>query len=124
MGRLGYNYANKYFIEGSVRNDGSTRFASEVRWGTFYSVGGAWVVSQEKFFKNKIVNYLKLKSSYGELGNNGTDGYFPYVMSFATGWNQLGQTGVLLGGARDYFLTWEKTASLNAGAEIGFLKTE
>lgn len=122
LGRLGYNYANKYFIEGSVRNDGSTRFASEVRWGTFYSVGGAWVVSQEKFFKNKIVNYLKLKSSYGELGNNGTDGYFPYVMSFATGWNQLGQTGVLLGGARDYFLTWEKTASLNAGAEIGFLK--
>ncbi len=88
----------------------------------FYSVGGAWVVSQEKFFKNKIVNYLKLKSSYGELGNNGTDGYFPYMMSFATGWNQLGQTGVLLGGARDYFLTWEKTASLNAGAEIGFLK--
>lgn len=122
LGRLGYNYANKYFIEGSVRNDGSTRFASEVRWGTFYSVGGAWVVSQEKFFKNKIVNYLKLKSSYGELGNNGTDGYFPYMMSFATGWNQLGQTGVLLGGARDYFLTWEKTASLNAGAEIGFLK--
>jgi TonB-linked SusC/RagA family outer membrane protein len=122
LGRLGYNYANKYFIEGSVRNDGSTRFASEVRWGTFYSVGGAWVVSQENFFKNKIVNYLKLKSSYGELGNNGTDGYFPYMMSFATGWNQLGQTGVLLGGARDYFLTWEKTASLNAGAEMGFLK--
>lgn len=123
LGRLGYNYADKYFVEGSVRYDGSTRFAPEVRWGTFYSVGGAWVVSREDFFKNETFNYFKLKSSYGELGNNRTSGYFPYIMSFSTGWNQLGQTGVLLGGARDYFLTWEKTASFNAGAEMGFFKS-
>lgn len=120
LGRAAYNYANKYFVEGSIRTDGSTRFAPETRWGTFYSVGGAWVVSQENFFKNDIVNNFKLKASYGELGNNATASYFPYLETYATGWNQLDQTGIILGGARDYFLTWEKTASSNFGAELGF----
>ncbi|AZI66781.1 SusC/RagA family TonB-linked outer membrane protein [Kaistella daneshvariae] len=120
LGRAAYNYANKYFIEGSVRTDGSTRFAPETRWGTFYSVGAAWVVSQESFFQNDIMNNFKLKGSYGELGNNATASYFPYLETYATGWNQLDQTGIILGGARDYFLTWEKTASTNFGAELGF----
>lgn len=120
LGRAAYNYANKYFVEGSIRTDGSTRFAPETRWGTFYSVGGAWVVSNENFFQNDVMNHLKLKASYGELGNNATSSYFPYLSVYNTGWNQLDQTGILLGGARDYFLTWEKTASFNAGAELGF----
>ena len=122
LGRAAYNYDNKYFLEGSVRTDGSTRFAPETRWGTFYSVGGAWVVSRENFFQNNVMNYLKLKSSYGELGNNATSSYFPYLSVYNTGWNQLDQTGIILGGARDYNLTWEKTASFNAGAEMGFFK--
>lgn len=120
LGRAAYNYGRKYFVEGSVRTDGSTRFSPETRWGTFFSVGGAWVVSQENFFQNNVMNYLKLKSSYGELGNNATASYFPYLAVYNTGWNNLDQTGIILGGARDYFLTWEKTASFNAGAEMGF----
>lgn len=120
LGRVAYNYSNKYFVEGSVRTDGSTRFSPESRWGTFYSVGGAWVVSNENFFQNNVMNYFKLKGSYGELGNNATSSYFPYLAVYNTGWNQLDQTGILLGGARDYFLTWEKTASTNFGAEMGF----
>ncbi len=125
LGRAGYNYKNKYFIEGSFRADGSSRFASENRWGKYYSVGGAYILSAEDFFKNDIVNYLKFKGSYGELGNNktqnsdGSQNYFPYMMQYDTGWNQLGATGILLLGPVDYNLRWEKTAATNVGVEFG-----
>ncbi|AZA77506.1 SusC/RagA family TonB-linked outer membrane protein [Chryseobacterium sp. G0186] len=126
LGRLAYNYKNKYFLEGSFRSDGSTRFSEETRWGSFYSVGGSWVVSKEEFFKNDIFNYLKLRGSYGELGNNkilnsdDTQNYFPYLSLYEVGWNQLGQTGVLLGNVVDHNLSWEKTASTNVGLDFGF----
>lgn len=119
LGRLTYNYQNKYFVEGSYRRDGSTKFSPETRWGDFFSAGASWVVSNEDFFQNDVVNNLKLKGSYGELGNNQGIGYFPYLTLFETGWNQLGETGVLLGGVNDIALTWEKTASTNIGADFG-----
>ncbi|SHL40140.1 SusC/RagA family TonB-linked outer membrane protein [Myroides odoratimimus] len=65
-----YNYKNKYFIEGSFRRDGSSKFHSDSRWGNFWSVGGSWVVSSEDFFKIKKVDYLKVRASYGEVGND------------------------------------------------------
>ncbi|WP_312991624.1 SusC/RagA family TonB-linked outer membrane protein [Chryseobacterium flavum] len=126
LGRLAYNFRNKYFLEGSFRSDGSTRFSEDTRWGSFYSLGGSWVVSKEDFFKNDIFNYLKLRGSYGELGNNkilysnGTQNYFPYLSLYEVGWNQLGQTGVILGNVVDRNLTWEKTASTNVGLDFGF----
>ena len=125
LGRLAYNFKNKYFVEGSLRSDGSTRFSPETRWGNFYSVGASWVVSKENFFENKVVNYLKFRGSYGELGNNktltstGAQNYFPYLSLYETGWNQLGQTGILLGSVNDYGLTWEKTAASNVGVDFG-----
>ncbi len=119
LGRLTYNYQNKYFVEGSYRRDGSTKFSPETRWGDFYSAGASWVVSNEDFFQNDVVNNFKLKASYGELGNNRGIGYFPYLTLFETGWNQLGETGVLLSGVNDALLTWEKTASTNVGVDFG-----
>lgn len=119
LGRAAYNFKDKYFVEGSVRTDGSSRFAKENRWGTFFAVGGAWVISKENFMQDSFVNYLKLKGSYGELGNNMTTSYFPYLEVYDTGWNQLDQTGILLGNAVDYNLTWEKTATSNVGLEFG-----
>jgi len=120
LGRVAYNYDDKYFLEGSYRRDGSTRFSSETRWGGFYSIGGSWVISDEAFLSdNNTLNFLKLKGSYGELGNNRGIGYFPYLQLFNTGWNQLDNTGVLLGGVTDPLLTWEKTASLNVGLDFG-----
>ena len=122
LGRIAYNYDNKYFIEGSYRRDGSTRFSKEVRNGDFYSVGASWILSNERFLEgNETLSYLKLKGSYGELGNNDTPSFFPYLNSFDTGWNNLDQTGVLLTSNNDPNLTWEKTASLNIGVEFGFL---
>ena len=123
LGRVGYNYGEKYFIEGSYRRDGSSRFAEDVRFGDFYSVGGSWIVSRENFLANSnFLSYLKLKGSYGELGNNQGIGYFPYLSVFDTGYNQLGNTGVLQGGVSDPNLSWEKTASLNYGVEFGLFK--
>jgi len=69
--RVNYNYKNKYYISGSVRRDGSSVFDSDTRWGTFYSVGGSWRIDQENFLKgSEVVNQLKLRASYGEVGND------------------------------------------------------
>jgi TonB-linked SusC/RagA family outer membrane protein len=129
LGRLSYNYGEKYFLEGSFRRDGSTRFNKDVRWGSFYAVGGSWLISEEKFLQNSTtISNLKLKASYGELGNNraqnsdGTGNYFPYLQLFNTGFNELNNTGVVIGGAVDPFLTWEKTASSNFGLEFGLFR--
>ncbi|MBL7472870.1 SusC/RagA family TonB-linked outer membrane protein [Robertkochia sediminum] len=120
LGRVAYNYNDKYYVEGSYRRDGSSRFAEDVRFGDFFSVGGSWVLSREDFLMDvDFISFLKLKASYGELGNNRGIGYFPYLNVFETGWNQLGNTGVIQGGIADPNLTWEKTASLNYGVEYG-----
>ncbi|MBC5836388.1 SusC/RagA family TonB-linked outer membrane protein [Flavobacterium muglaense] len=126
LGRLSYNFKEKYFVEGSYRRDGSSRFSPDVRWGSFYAVGGSWLISEENFLKdNSIVSDLKVRGSYGELGNNQTqdaDGnalYFPYKQLFETGYNELDNTGVVLGGAVDPNLTWEKTASTDIGLDFG-----
>ncbi len=119
LGRLSYNYGKKYFIEGSYRRDGSTRFSSDTRWGDFFSVGASWVVSDEEFLaENNTINYLKFRGSYGELGNNRGIGLFPYQSLFNLGWNNQGNTGVLLNDLNDLNLTWETTASTNVGVDF------
>jgi TonB-linked SusC/RagA family outer membrane protein len=129
LGRLTYNYKEKYFLEGSYRKDGSSRFGSDVRWGDFYAVGGSWLVSEENFLKDyTVISVLKLKASYGELGNNrtlnpdGTVNYFPYKQLFETGYNELTNTGVVFGNVVDPNLTWEKTGSSNFGLEFGLFQ--
>jgi TonB-linked SusC/RagA family outer membrane protein len=71
LARGRYNYAEKYFFEASFRRDGSSRFAKNNRWGSFFSVGGAWDISKENFIKEaEWIDFLKLRASYGETGNN------------------------------------------------------
>ena len=119
LGRLAYNFDQKYYLEGSFRRDGSTRFSEDTRWGNFFSVGGSWVVSNESFLSdNNTISYLKLRGSYGELGNNRGIGYFPYQSLFNLGWNNEGNTGVLLSGVADPNISWEKTASTNVGIDF------
>jgi TonB-linked SusC/RagA family outer membrane protein len=122
LGRVNYNYSDKYFAEASARRDGSTRFDRAVRWGTFFSAGGGWIISKENFLKDsKYVTFLKLRGSYGELGNQdlGTT-YFPYQSLYVTGWNNEGNPGVLLDGVADINIQWEKTAQLSVGLDFGF----
>lgn len=122
LGRVAYNFGEKYFIEGSYRRDGSTKFSEDTRWGDFFSVGGSWIISDENFLTdNNVIDYLKLRASYGELGNNRGFGTFPYIQAFETGWNQGSNTGVLLGGVTDPLLTWETTALANVGLDFTLL---
>lgn len=106
FGNLKYNYDNKYYIEGSYRRDGSSAFAREVRWGDFFSLGGSWRVSEEDFMSNfGMIDNLKLRASYGEVGNDniGSYGYqalygtYPNATSPGIRWETVGNTA----------LTWE-----------------
>jgi TonB-linked SusC/RagA family outer membrane protein len=122
LGRVNYGYSDKYFAEVSARRDGSTRFERSVRWGTFFSAGGGWIISKENFLKdNKYVTFLKLRGSYGELGNQnlGTN-YFPYQSLYNLGFNNEGNPGVLIDGVSDVAIQWEKTAQVSVGLDYGF----
>jgi TonB-linked SusC/RagA family outer membrane protein len=120
--RASYNYDSKYFLEGSVRRDGSTRFASDKRWGTFYSFGGSYVISNESFMINqKVFNYLKLRASYGEIGNEGLTSSFPYINSFSTGYNDITNPGVYLTTLGNPDITWEKQGTFNVGLDFAVL---
>lgn len=70
--RVSYQYKDRYLFNGTIRRDGSSRFSPSNRWGTFGSVGLGWVMSEEGFFKEniKVINYLKLRASWGRLGNS------------------------------------------------------
>lgn len=71
LARARYNYDSKYFFEASFRRDGSSRFYKDSRWGNFFSVGGAWDITRERFMQDvDWVDFLKLRASYGEVGNN------------------------------------------------------
>lgn len=70
LGRVRYNYDDRYFVEASIRRDGADRFAKDNRWGTFWSVGGSWIISKEAFMRNATcVDYLKFRVAYGSVGN-------------------------------------------------------
>jgi len=79
LARARYNYAQKYFGEVSVRRDGSSRFAKDYRWGTFWSVGASWIITKEKFMREASwVNYLKLRAAYGSVGNDASAPAYAY----------------------------------------------
>ena len=80
IGRLKYSYDNKYFAEGSFRRDGSSRFHKDHRWGNFWSLGGSWMISRENFMKDiKWLDDLKLRASYGQVGNDASVGLYGHM---------------------------------------------
>ncbi len=128
LGRATYNYQNKYFLEGTFSSDSSTKFSPDTRRGEFYGLGASWVISKESFLEDSnYVNLLKLRGSYGELGNNkilrdGVESYFPYQTLFSAGYNQLGQTGVILASPSNYDLTWEASVTTTVGLDFGLFR--
>ncbi|KQC02686.1 TonB-dependent receptor [Pedobacter sp. Hv1] len=87
FGRVSYAYKDKYLFNGTIRRDGSSRFAPANRWGTFGSVGFGWVASEEDFFKNNIkgIDYLKIRTSWGRLGNSNSVPGNLYQQGLSTG---------------------------------------
>ncbi len=119
LGRASYNFNEKYYGEFSFRRDGSSRFNEDTRWGNFLAGGVSWIVSKENFLNNSnTLTYLKLRGSYGELGNNRTTSRFPFQSVFQTGFVNEGNSGILLEGVSDAELRWEKVESLNIGADF------
>jgi len=132
VGRLTYDYDSRYLLEFSFRDDGSDIFPPGHRFGFFPAVSGGWVISREKFFQVKNLDFLKLRGSWGELGN---DQVAPY--QFLTSYSLVGQQyyggGYTFGGANPTFyqslapgvlanpdFTWERASMTNIGVEAHF----
>lgn len=120
MGRANYDYSNRYHVSASVTYDGTSRFYRDSRWGTFWSVGAGWNIANEDFMQGtrSYVNTLKLRASYGTSGNQNL-GYFPYLSTYATGWNILGSLGSIVSTLGNNNLTWEKQEQLDLGVDFG-----
>ncbi len=120
LGRVQYNYGEKYFISGSYRRDASTRFHKDHRWGNFGSVGAAWLISAEDWMSNASwVNMLKLKASYGVQGNDNLGSYFPYSDQYSHSYNEAtGEYSLTLSYKGNEELTWESSHSFNVGADF------
>jgi TonB-linked SusC/RagA family outer membrane protein len=125
FGRVNYSYASRYLLEANVRYDGSSRFAKGHRWGLFPSVSAGWRVSEESFYKNssisKVVDYLKLRASYGVLGNQNI-GVYPYQQTYNLGYDYPFGGSLQSGAAMTNYLnpdiTWEKTAVTDFGIDF------
>ena len=120
--RLNYNYKEKYLLEGSIRWDGSSRFAPDVRWQSFWSAGAGWVISKENFMGNvKGIDFLKLRASYGEVGNDALDANIAYKNLFSLGVNNGNEPGVLLTRVADALISWETKAQSDVALEFEIL---
>ena len=119
LGRARYNFNQKYFAEASIRRDGSSRFAKDDRWGTFWSVGASWIISKEKFMQNlNWLNFLKLRAAYGSVGNDASAGAYAYRALYNFGWAIGGSSNILVPSqlAPDH-LKWEATKTLDVALE-------
>ena len=120
IGRIGYNYSEKYFVQGSVRRDGTSRFVGKNRWGVFPSVSAGWRISKENFFEPllNVVNDLKIRGSIGVLGNSNVGLYPTYatlemhtaVMGGPAEGSQYASPSYALGAAINTNIKWEQTA--------------
>jgi TonB-linked SusC/RagA family outer membrane protein len=127
LGRLNYSYDGKYLAEFNLRRDGSNRFASGFRWGTFTGASAGWIISEENFMKDqKQVSLLKLRTSYGGIGNDNI-GSFKYLSTVYVNWNDgkyAGDQGYLLATLGNNNLTWETTKELSIGLDYGILQNK
>lgn len=126
-GRVIYTFDEKYIFAGSIRTDGSSRFAPENRWGVFPSAAFTWRVNEEAFLKSSnTLSDLKLRLSYGITGQQEGIPYYSYLPTYALSVSaakyQLGDTfyGMYAPGAYDKTIKWEQTATYNAGIDYGF----
>lgn len=126
-GQATYNYANRYIARGNISRMASDNFSPEERWGTFYGGSLGWVASEESWLKNKNINLLKLRASYGRAGQSVTGaGRYPYQSTFATGtgyafgYSQSTVPGFYESMAGNANNKWEISDMLNIGLDWDF----
>ena len=128
IGRVNYDYADKYLFSASVREDGSIKFAPDKRWGSFPSLAAGWRISEEHFFKQskvyKVIDMLKLRASFGATGNDAIGGWQEqYNISGGYYMGNPGSVnpGLTYGGIVNPNITWEKSNSYNYGLDMSLL---
>ena len=125
LGQLEYGFADKYYLSGSFRRDGSSRFGPEKRWGDFWSVGATWRLSEENFIKDiSFINNLKLRGSYGVNGNDnlldqdGNTLYYPWQSSYGLDGQYNGKKYAYLDQIGNKTLAWEGNINSNIALEF------
>ena len=120
FGRVSYSYDNKYLFKASIRRDGSSRFGANNRYGTFPALSAGWIMSEESFLKdNKIVSFLKLKGSWGQLGNAEIGNFASRQLYGPSSYNL--KSGLVFTQAGNPNLTWEKSSQIDLGFEVGIM---
>lgn len=127
---MNYNYDNRYLLQATIRRDGSSKFGADSRWGYFPSVALGWRITEESFFpKNGIIDNLKLRASWGRLGNENALGYYDFQALIST-YNTMYQgyvkgngdnawAGSIARGLENRSLKWETTDTKNVGLDYG-----
>jgi TonB-linked SusC/RagA family outer membrane protein len=127
FGRIAYDFDNRYLFSATVRRDGSSRFLKN-RWGTFPSLSAGWRISEERFLESSaIISNLKVRASWGQMGNQSVGSDYPWVTSMGRG----NHYNTVLGGALqpgaalvqwgNENLTWETTTMTDIGMDVGFV---
>lgn len=121
LSKVNYDFKGKYLLSGSFRRDGNSKFSRVVRWDNFWSIGGAWRLDKEAFFNVANVDLIKLRSSYGKVGNDQI-GNYPYQSFYDLGRNNASEPGFTQGTLGNDSLTWETAKSFDAAVEFGLYK--
>ncbi len=122
FGNVDYAFKKRYFLSMTGRSDGSSRLSPKNKWTQYGSVGAAWIISDENFYNLTAVNFLKLKASYGSVGNQTGIGEFPYLQQYGRG-TFAGQGTLQVNRLGNPDLTWEKRSTTNIGLEFELLKS-
>ena len=121
LGKLDYNYNQRYFFSASFRRDGSSRFSPDSRWGNFWSLGASWNAKSEAFLANTSwLNSLTVRTSYGAQGNDNLGSYYAYQDLYSI-YNSLGQAGLVTSRLPTPGLKWETNLNFNAGIDFAIL---
>lgn len=124
FGRVNYAFKSRYLLEANVRYDGSSRFDSDVRWGVFPSFSAAWRLSEEEFIKSlNVFDNLKVRASWGQLGNNAS-GNYDYQATYGSvgyAFGNIQSSGLRQGKIANTMLEWESTTMANLGLDFGVL---
>ena len=120
LGRLNYDYADRYFLSASLRTDGSSRFHPDHRWGIFWSVGANWNITNEKWMRNvDWIDHLALRASYGVQGNdNVASSYYVWQGLASLSYPNATMAGSFLSSLENKDVKWEKNENLNIGLDV------
>ncbi len=121
--RLEYDYNDKYYVSASLRTDGTSRFSPQARWGTFWSLGASWRMNNEEFLKSaRWIDNLKLKASYGAVGNDNLNTWYAYQGLYAAGYNDMSNSGVVISRLPNVGLKWETNLQMNVGVDFALFR--